>query len=177
MLRKSIGSIYTDSGRAAAQPCLDGRPPCATALAGKHHPPPRLDDVAEWPQIPGLPGDVQRLVQLLLEPGAVGFGQRPTDQVDRLREGGPLARSATLTTPPRGPGQGPLTGVTQAPINEGRLPPREEQVCLSGSRLETHQHCTPAGASRCHSLLLDPVATMGNDLHKRLFLLVTGRGE
>jgi hypothetical protein len=26
-------------------------------------------------------------------------------------------------------------------------------------------------------LLLDPDATMGNDLHKRLFLLVTGRGE
>jgi hypothetical protein len=26
-------------------------------------------------------------------------------------------------------------------------------------------------------LLLDPDATVGNDLHKRQFLLVTGRGE
>jgi hypothetical protein len=41
----------------------------------KRHPPSRFDDVAEWPQIPGLPGDVQRLVQLLLEPRAVGVGQ------------------------------------------------------------------------------------------------------
>jgi hypothetical protein len=35
-------------------------------------------------------------------------------------------------------------------------------------------------ASRCYccqSLLLDPDATIGIDLHKRLFLLVTGRGE
>jgi hypothetical protein len=46
---------------------------------------------------------------------------------------------------------------------------------LSGSRLETHQHCSPAGANCCQSLLLDPNATIGIDLHKRLFLLVTGR--
>jgi hypothetical protein len=36
---------------------------------------------------------------------------------------------------------------------------------------------TAAGANCCQSLLLDPDATIGNDLHKRLFLLVTGRGE
>jgi hypothetical protein len=29
----------------------------------------------------------------------------------------------------------------------------------------------------CQSLLLDPDATMDNDLHKWLFLLVSGRGE
>jgi hypothetical protein len=35
----------------AAQPRLGRRPPPATVLAGEHHPPPRLDDVAERPQI------------------------------------------------------------------------------------------------------------------------------
>jgi hypothetical protein len=46
-----------------------------------------------------------------------------------------------------------------------------------GFSLETHQHCAPAGANCCQSLLLDPDAMIGIDLHKRLFLLVTGRGE
>jgi hypothetical protein len=55
--------------------------------------------------------------------------------------------------------------------------PRDEPVNLSDSRPETHQHYLPAGASCCQSLLLDPDATIGIDLHKRLFLLVTGRGE
>jgi hypothetical protein len=55
--------------------------------------------------------------------------------------------------------------------------PRDERARLSGSHLETHQHRVPAGASCCHSLLLDPHATIGIDLHKWLFLLVTGRGE
>jgi hypothetical protein len=54
---------------------------------------------------------------------------------------------------------------------------RDEPVHLSDSRPETHQHCPPAGANCCQSLLLDPDATIGIDLHKRLFLLVTGRGE
>ena len=54
---------------------------------------------------------------------------------------------------------------------------RDEPVNLSGSRLRTHQHLAPAGATCCYSLLLDPDATIGIDLHKRLFLLVTGRGE
>jgi hypothetical protein len=48
---------------------------------------------------------------------------------------------------------------------------------LCDSRLETHEHYLPAGAYYCHSLLLDQDATMGIDLRKRLFLLVTGRGE
>jgi uncharacterized protein YbjT (DUF2867 family) len=55
--------------------------------------------------------------------------------------------------------------------------PRDEPVHLSDSRPETHQHWSPAGANCCYSLLLDPDATIGIDLHKRLFLLVTGRGE
>src|SRR5512132_4066130 len=55
--------------------------------------------------------------------------------------------------------------------------PRDEPVHLSDSRPETHQHCSPADANCCQSLLLDPNATIGIDLHKRLFLLVTGRGE
>ena len=54
---------------------------------------------------------------------------------------------------------------------------RDEPVHLSGSRLRTHQHWSPAGANCCQSLLLDPDATIGIDLHKGLFLLVTGRGE
>jgi hypothetical protein len=54
---------------------------------------------------------------------------------------------------------------------------RDEPVNLSGSRFGTHQHWSPADASCCHSLLLDPDATIGIDLHKWLFLLVNGRGE
>jgi hypothetical protein len=85
---------------------------------------------------------------------------------------------------------------------------RDEPVNLSGSRLRTHQHWSPAGATKeygsswifeprltcanalqrvqhpafalgncCQSLLLDPDATIGIDLHKWLFLLVSGRGE
>ena len=54
---------------------------------------------------------------------------------------------------------------------------RETPGNLSGSGSETHQHFPPPGANCCQSLLLDPDATIGVDLHKRLFLLVTGRGE
>jgi hypothetical protein len=55
----------------------------------------------------------------------------------------------------------------------GQASTRDEPVNLSGSRFGTHQHCSPAGATCCQSLLLDPDATIGIDLHKRLFLLVT----
>jgi hypothetical protein len=44
---------------------------------------------------------------------------------------------------------------------------------LSDSRPETHQHYLPVDANCCQSLLLDPDAMIGIDLHKRLFLLVT----
>jgi hypothetical protein len=50
---------------------------------------------------------------------------------------------------------------------------RETPDNLSGSGSETHQHFAPADANCCQSLLLDPDATIGIDLHKRLFLLVT----
>jgi hypothetical protein len=48
---------------------------------------------------------------------------------------------------------------------------------LSDFRPETHQHLASAGASCCQSLLLDPDAMIGIDLHKWLFLLVIERGE
>jgi hypothetical protein len=51
---------------------------------------------------------------------------------------------------------------------------RDEPVNLSDSCPDTHQHCSPADANCCQSLLLDPNAMIGMDLHKRLFLLVTG---
>jgi hypothetical protein len=54
---------------------------------------------------------------------------------------------------------------------------RETPGNLSGSESETHQHFSPTDANCCHSLQLDPDATMSTDLHKRLFLLVSGRGE
>jgi hypothetical protein len=58
-----------------------------------------------------------------------------------------------------------------------RASTRDEPVHLSDSRSETHQHWSLADANCCQSLLLDPDATIGIDLHKRLFLLVRGRGE
>jgi hypothetical protein len=54
---------------------------------------------------------------------------------------------------------------------------RDEPANLSDFGLRTHQHWSPAGANCCQSLLLDPHATIDIDLHKRLFLLVTGREE
>jgi hypothetical protein len=54
---------------------------------------------------------------------------------------------------------------------------RETPGNLSGSASETHQHFSPADANCCYSLLLDPDAMISIDLHKRLFLLVSGRGE
>jgi hypothetical protein len=54
---------------------------------------------------------------------------------------------------------------------------RETPGNRSGSGSETHQHFSPADANCCYSLLLDPDATIGIDLRKWLFLLVSGRGE
>jgi hypothetical protein len=59
----------------------------------------------------------------------------------------------------------------------GTIQLRQTPVNLSGSGSETHQHFSPADANCCQSLLLDPHARIGIDLRKRLFLLVTGRGE
>jgi hypothetical protein len=55
--------------------------------------------------------------------------------------------------------------------------PRDEPVHLSGFWLRTHQHFSAADANCCQSVPLDPNAMIGIDLHKWLFLLVTGRGE
>jgi hypothetical protein len=54
---------------------------------------------------------------------------------------------------------------------------RDAPVNLSDFHLRTHQHWMAADANCCQSLLLDPDATIGIDLRKRLFLLVIGRGE
>jgi hypothetical protein len=65
------------------------------------------------------------------------------------------------------------------PIDRARdtIQLRETPGNLSDSGSETHQDFSPADVNRCYSLLLDPDAMIGIDLHKRLFLLVTGRGE
>jgi hypothetical protein len=55
-------------------------------LTSEHHPPPALDDMAERPEISGRPGHVQRLVQVLLEPGSVGVRQGGTDLLDPLEQ-------------------------------------------------------------------------------------------
>ena len=69
------------------------------------------------------------------------------------------------------------TGASQDTGEKPRLAARDEPVNLSDPRLRTHQDWLPADANRCQSLLLDPDATIGIDLRKRLFLLVSGRGE
>jgi hypothetical protein len=65
------------------------------------------------------------------------------------------------------------------PVDRGHetIQLRETPGNLPGSGSETHQHFSPADANCCKSLLLDPDATISIDLPKRLFLLVTGRGE
>jgi hypothetical protein len=69
--------------------------------------------------------------------------------------------------------------LTIPPLDRGRgtIQLRETPGNLSGSGSETHQHCSPADANCCQSLLLDLDAMIGIDLRKWLFLLVTGRGE
>ena len=74
-------------------------------------------------------------------------------------------------------GTGWSTGGRCRPLDRDTIRLRETPSNLSGSGSETHQHFSPADANCCYSLLLDPDATIRIDLHKRLFLLVTGRGE
>jgi hypothetical protein len=81
----------------AAQPRLGRRPPPATVLTSEHHPPQALDDMAERPEVPGRPGHVQRLVQVLLEAGPVGVRQGGTDLLNLSNSSGPMVGSAPLT--------------------------------------------------------------------------------
>jgi hypothetical protein len=81
----------------AAQPRLGRPPPPATVLTSEHHPPPALDTMADRPQIPGRPSQVQRLTQVLLEPDPVGVRQGGTDQLNSLGSSGPVTGSAPLT--------------------------------------------------------------------------------
>jgi hypothetical protein len=53
----------------------------------------------------------------------------------------------------------------------------DEPVNLSDSHPKPPQHWSPADANQCQSLLCDPNAMIRIDLHQRLSLLVTGRGE
>ena len=106
---------------AMAQPRLGRRPPPATVLTSEHHPPPALDDMAERPQVLGRPGHVQRLVQVLLEPGPVGVRQGGTDPLDPLGSSGPIAASAPLTMVPRVQTSPRLRSVT-APAGRACMP-------------------------------------------------------
>jgi hypothetical protein len=81
---------------------------------------------------------------------------------------------------PRGkPRRGQRVPIHPLELDGGRgtIQLRETPGNLSGSGSGTHQDFSPADANCCHSLLLDPDARIGIDLHKRLFLLVSGRGE
>jgi hypothetical protein len=66
-------------------------------LANNHDPPPALDDMAQRPQIPCRPSQVQRLVQLLLEPDPVGISKTARTCSTRSGSSGPIAGSAPLT--------------------------------------------------------------------------------
>jgi hypothetical protein len=105
-----------------AQPRLGRHPRPAAVLTSEHHPPPAPDDMAERPQIPGRPTHIQRLVQVLVEPGPVGVRQGGTDRLNPLDSSGPTARSAPLT--PWLPASRPLfrSGVGQSLLGRACMP-------------------------------------------------------
>jgi hypothetical protein len=82
---------------AAAQPRLGRRPPPAAILANKHDPPPALDDMAQRPQIPGGPSQVQRLVKFLLEPVRSASGKAARTCSTHSDSSGPVVGLAPLT--------------------------------------------------------------------------------
>jgi hypothetical protein len=55
---------------------------------------------------------------------------------------------------------GKTSSASEVAFSEYALRPREQPANLSGSRPETHENRSPAGATCCYSLLLDPHATM-----------------
>ena len=65
--------------------------------AGAQHLPPALDDMVERPQILGRPGQVQRLVQVLLEPDRSASDNAARTCSTRSDSSGPVAGSAPLT--------------------------------------------------------------------------------
>jgi hypothetical protein len=99
-------------------------------------------------------------------------------EVDDLLGGDPVGVDDLLVAM-RGPVGRQLVLGQPLELDGGRstIQLRETPGNLSGSESGTHQDFSPADANCCHSLLLDPDARMGIDLHKRLFLLVIGRGE
>jgi hypothetical protein len=62
------------------------------------------------------------------------------------------------------------------PPENGQASTRDKPVNLSDSHLETHQHCSPAGATCCNRCYLIQMLRSPIELHKWPFLLVT-RGE
>jgi hypothetical protein len=146
---------------AATQPRLGRRPPL-TRRAGGRTPP------ATTPR---------RRARVAAGPGSAGRYPAPRQVAARSGRGRRRAAPHGLARPaPKGLGRLPTrprsprlhvvrTGLfanqcDTGAMDEELLPPREERARLSESRLETHQHGSPASATCCYSLLLDPHATM-----------------
>jgi hypothetical protein len=178
--------------RAVAIPTLLGRvrwsfrqatalQPCQGCMRSRHRSSPPMPAQMVIPQATTQPNQT-RLTRThqpdLPDPNWTG---RPEDWRSSPNSGHRTAPDPTIATRTHGP-------LAPNPLVVGRLHEecfglgtprlaRDEPVNLSDSRPETHQHCSPADVTCCYSLLLDPDATIGIDLHKRLFLLVTRRGE
>jgi hypothetical protein len=124
----------------------------------------RFGEACNWPSTTRLGSDA---------PGPVGPGAAGAERA-KLGAG---VRATTYRSRP--PGVGWRAWGRRRPLDRGRdqIQLRETSGDLSGSGSETHQHLSPAGASCCQSLLLDPDARIVIDLREWLFLLVTGQGE
>jgi hypothetical protein len=127
-----------------------------------------------WPELPPNLTSPDPTGPERTEDGQLSPKQRRIRRRQGLLGSGHRRHSCWLLIPGRRPTAQRVSPEPLAP----HVSTRDEPVNLSGSRPEAHQHRSPAGASCCcQSLLLDPNAMIRIDLHKRLFLLVTGRGE
>jgi hypothetical protein len=117
--------------------------------------------VAGW----ALVSAVRRLSRRTGETDAEAYGTPPGDEVI-ARPHGPVAREGSDAP---GPGAGRVWLVTS----------EESWELGQGDHfgIRNSSAFSQTGATCCQSLLLDTDATIGIDLHKRLFLLVIGRGE